>query len=444
MRSNRPLGEILRSAHASIPLFGKSVILTSLTIVDSAVTSDASGTAGRTARIVRSINEIPAAAWNACANPGAPISDNPFLEYGFLHALEASGSATSRTGWQPFHLVLEENKSIVGVVPMYMKNHSRGEYVFDNGWADAWHRAGGRYYPKLQVSVPFTPATGRRLLARADVSQEETERQLLAACVQIAKQTDVSSLHLTFLPESQWRDAGQLGLLQRVDQQFHWHNHQYSTFDDFLADLASKKRKNLKRERREVIDAGIDIEWVTGSDIREHHWDAFFDFYTDTGNRKWGSPYLTRRFFSLVTQAMADRILLIMCKRNGRYIAGALNFIGSDALYGRNWGCIEDHRFLHFEACYYQAIDFAISRKLDRVEAGAQGPHKVARGYVPQTTYSAHWIADAGLREAIARYLKEERNYVQQDIDYLNEHTPFRSDLQIDAVNASSADPESR
>ena len=407
------------------------------------MTSQASGTAGRTARIIRSISDVSASAWNACANPGEPIPDNPFIDHAFLLALEASGSATARTGWQPFHLVLDDAAAgIVGVVPMYLKSHSRGEYVFDHAWADAWHRAGGSYYPKLQISVPFTPATGRRLLARADAP--DTERQLMAACVQIARQSDVSSLHLTFLPEEQWRIAGELGLLMRVDQQFHWHNRGYSTFEDFLADLASKKRKNLKRERREVVDAGIDIEWVTGADIREHHWDAFFDFYTDTGNRKWGSPYLTRRFFSLATQAMADRILLVMCKRDGRYIAGALNFIGSDALYGRNWGCVEDHRFLHFEACYYQAIDFAISRGLQRVEAGAQGPHKVARGYVPQATYSAHWIADPGLRDAIARYLKEERNYVQQDIAYLNEHTPFRADLNIDPVNGSSADPESR
>ncbi len=396
------------------------------------MTKQPSGMAGRSARIVHSIDEIPAPSWNACANPGGATPDNPFLDHGFLHALEASGSAVSRTGWQPFHVVLEDAASrIIGVVPMYLKGHSRGEYVFDGAWAEAWHRAGGTYYPKLQVSIPFTPATGRRLLARPGPDVDAIEQQLAAACVQTATQTAVSSLHLTFLPESQWRALGDLGLLQRVDQQFHWHNHQYTTFDDFLAELASKKRKNLKRERREVVEAGIDIEWVTGSDIREHHWDAFFDFYTDTGNRKWGSPYLTRRFFSLVTEAMADRILLVMCRRDGRYIAGALNFIGSDALYGRNWGCVEDHRFLHFEACYYQAIDFAICRGLTRVEAGAQGPHKVARGYTPQATYSAHWIRDAGLRNAIARYLKEERAYVQQDIDYLNEHAPFRADLKI-------------
>jgi len=402
------------------------------------VTKDAPG---RTARIVHSIADVPAAAWNACANPGGAIADNPFLDHAFLHALEASGSATARTGWQPFHVVLEDSGRVVGVVPMYLKNHSRGEYVFDHAWADAWHRAGGKYYPKLQVSVPFTPATGRRLLAKP--SAGDVEQQLIAACVQVARQTEVSSLHLTFLPEEQWRALGDAGLLQRVDQQFHWQNHGYASFDDFLGELASKKRKNLKRERREAVENGIDIEWVTGSDIREHHWDAFFKFYMDTGSRKWGSPYLTRKFFSFVTETMADRILLVMCRRDGRYIAGALNFIGSDALYGRNWGCIEDHRFLHFEACYYQAIDFAIDRKLARVEAGAQGPHKVARGYVPQPTYSAHWIADAGFRDAIARYLKEERAYVQQDIDYLNEHTPFRANLEIAPLNAASADPES-
>jgi predicted N-acyltransferase len=394
------------------------------------VTSEASGTAGRRARIVHSIDEISASAWDACANPGAPIADNPFLEHGFLRALEASGSALGKTGWQPFHLVLENGiGDVIGVVPMYLKGHSRGEYVFDHAWADAWHRAGGKYYPKLQISVPFTPACGRRLLARPGPEQTDTEQQLAAGCLQVARQTEVSSLHMTFLPEQQWRMAGEMGFLLRIDQQFHWHNRNYGSFDDFLGDLASKKRKNLKRERREVATEGIEIEWVTGNDLREHHWDAFFEFYTDTGNRKWGSPYLTRRFFSLVTETMADRILLIMCRRGRRYIAGALNFIGSDALYGRNWGCIEDHRFLHFEACYYQAIDFAISRGLARVEAGAQGPHKVARGYMPQATYSAHWMRDAGLRDAIARYLKEERSYVEHDIDCVNAHTPFRADL---------------
>jgi predicted N-acyltransferase len=394
------------------------------------VTKAASGTATRRARIVQSIGEVDARAWNACANPGAPIPDNPFLDHAFLAALENSGSATNRTGWQPFHLVLEDAAgAILGVVPMYLKGHSRGEYVFDHAWADAWHRAGGSYYPKLQVSVPFTPATGRRLLARQDGNVRDTEQQLAAGCVEVARQAEVSSLHLTFLPETQWRMLGDMGLLLRIDQQFHWHNHGYSSFDDFLSSLASKKRKNLNRERREIAESDIEIDWLTGSDLRELHWDAFYEFYTDTGNRKWGSPYLTRRFFSLISQTMADRVLLILCRRGRRYIAGALNFIGSDALYGRNWGCIEDHRFLHFEACYYQAIDFAISRGLKRVEAGAQGAHKVARGYLPQTTYSAHWIRDRGLRDAIARYLKDERRYVEADIDYIAAHTPFRADL---------------
>lgn len=380
---------------------------------------------------MQSISEIDASDWNACANPGAPIADNPFLEHAFLDALEKSGSATARTGWQPFHLVLEDAAGeILGVVPMYLKGHSRGEYVFDHAWADAWHRAGGSYYPKLQVSVPFTPATGRRLLARPDDDARDTEQQLAAGCMEVARQTKVSSLHLTFLPEAQWRMLGDMGLLLRIDQQFHWHNHGYSSFDDFLASLTSKKRKNLNRERREIAESDIEIDWLTGSDLREHHWDAFFEFYTDTGSRKWGSPYLTRRFFSLVSEAMADRILLILCRRGRRYIAGALNFIGSDTLYGRNWGCIEDHRFLHFETCYYQAIDFAISRGLAHVEAGAQGAHKVARGYMPQTTYSAHWIRDQGLRDAIARYLKDERRYVEADIDYIAAHTPFRADLE--------------
>jgi uncharacterized protein len=429
MAPDRSGSEILRRRHVEFRSL-KSGILTALAVSDIAVTNAASGTAGRRARIVQSISDIDANAWNACANPGAPIADNPFLDHAFIEALEQSGSATARTGWQPFHLVLEDgHDEILGVVPMYLKGHSRGEYVFDHAWADAWHRAGGRYYPKLQVSVPFTPAAGRRLLARQDGNERDTEQQLALGCVQVARQTEVSSLHLTFLPESQWRVLGDLGLLLRIDQQFHWHNQGYRSFADFLGSLTSKKRKNLNRERREVVDSGIQIDWLTGSDLRERHWDAFFEFYTDTGSRKWGSPYLTRRFFSLISQSMADRVLLILCRRGARYIAGALNFIGSDALYGRNWGCIEDHRFLHFEACYYQAIDFAISRGLSRVEAGAQGPHKVARGYLPQTTYSAHWIRDAGLRDAIARYLKDERSYVAADIDYIAAHTPFRADL---------------
>ncbi len=378
-----------------------------------------------------SIDEIEAQDWNACANPDT-ARFNPFLTHEFLHALEASGSAVPRTGWQPCHLSLRQSRGgePLGVVPMYLKGHSRGEYVFDYAWADAWHRAGGRYYPKLQVSVPFTPATGRRMLARDGTAA--TERALLEACIQVARQTGVSSLHVTFMPESQWRLAGELGYLQRLDQQFHWRNPGYASFDDFLADLSSKKRKNLKRERREALAAGVEIEWVTGRDLTEAHWDAFFEFYMDTGSRKWGSPYLTRRFFSLINETLADRVLLVMCRRGGRYIAGALNFIGGDTLFGRNWGCIEDHRFLHFEACYYQAIEFAIARGLRTVEAGAQGGHKVARGYMPQATHSAHWIADPAFADAVADFLERERAYVQDEMAYVEGRSPFKASLDIE------------
>ena len=392
----------------------------------------------RSARILHGIDEIDAETWDRCANPpGEPF--NPFLAYSFLHALEASGSTTARTGWQPFHLALEERGSVLGVVPMYVKGHSQGEYVFDYAWADAWHRAGGKYYPKLQGSVPFTPATGRRLLGAG--GDAEIEQALLGACVQVADQTGVSSLHFTFMPERQWRLAGESGYLRRMDQQFHWHNAGYDTFDAFLADLSSKKRKNLRRERRDALAAGITVEWVTGADLTEAHWDDFYRFYMDTGSRKWGSPYLTREFFSRINDSMAEHTLLVMCSRDGRYIAGALNFIGGDALYGRNWGCLEDHRFLHFEACYYQAIDFAITHKLARVEAGAQGPHKVARGYLPQATYSAHWIRDPGLRAAVARFLSEERDHVQQDIDWIERHSPFKSGIQLDAIRGIDGGP---
>lgn len=385
------------------------------------------------ARILDSIDDIDPAAWNACANPPGMAHD-PFLRHEFLHALEASGSAVARTGWQPFHLVLEDEDApeagrTLGVVPMYLKGHSRGEYVFDAAWADALHRAGGRYYPKLQVSVPFTPATGRRLLTRVD--DPDVERTLLGACVEAARQMEVSSLHVTFMPESQWRRAGELGFLLRMDQQFHWYNPGYADFEEFLADLSSKKRKNLRRERRDAVADDVEIEWVTGSDLTEAHWDAFYEFYMDTGSRKWGSPYLSRQFFSLINDTMPEDVLLVLCRRHGRYIAGALNFIGGDTLFGRNWGCIEHHPFLHFETCYYQAIDFAIHRGLRKVEAGAQGGHKVARGYLPEATYSAHWIADPGFRRAVKDYLDSEREYVREEIDYVEQRTPFKATLDI-------------
>ena len=396
-------------------------------------------TGQRSARILQDIGAISGEAWNACANPdGAPY--NPFLDHRFLHALEASGSVSADTGWQPFHVVLsprnEDVDAAFGVVPMYLKSHSRGEYVFDAGWADAFYRAGGRYYPKLQVSVPFTPATGRRLLTRT-VDDHEAEDALLSATVAVTREVGASSVHFTFMPESQWRRAAEAGCLHRVDTQFHWQNDGYSTFDEFLSALSSKKRKNIRRERREAFVDDIAIEWLTGT-ITEAQWDAFYGFYLDTGSRKWGTPYLNREFFSRIGETMGERILLIMCKRQGRYIAGAINFIGGDALYGRNWGCIEDHRFLHFEACYYQAIDFAIEHGLERVEAGAQGSHKIARGYMPKPTYSAHWIADPRLRDAVARYLIDERHYVARDIAYVEDrHSPFR---QSDAAGDSDGD----
>jgi uncharacterized protein len=387
-------------------------------------------------RVVPAIGDIPAEAWDACANPpaaagcetvGTPY--NPFISHAFLSALEASGSATARTGWQPQHLVAEsDDGGISGVVPCYLKSHSRGEYVFDAGWAEAYERAGGSYYPKLQVSVPFTPATGRRLLV-ADGAPENTREGLGAGLMELCRLHKASSVHVTFAPKDEWELLAAQGYLQRTDQQFHWENAGYATFDDFLAALASRKRKTLRRERQAALESGIEVQWLTGSDLTESIWDAFFTFYMETGSRKWGRPYLTRTFYSIIGETMADKILLVVAKRAGRLIAGAINFIGSETLYGRHWGAIEHHPFLHFELCYYQAIDYAIRHKLKRVEAGAQGEHKLARGYMPVTTYSAHYIRDTGLRRAIADYLKRERAYVEAAGAELADMTPFRKDL---------------
>jgi uncharacterized protein len=381
------------------------------------------------------IHEIGQQDWDACANPGrsgveTDIPFDPFLSYAFLSALEESDSAVAQTGWAPYHLALEhETRGIVGVVPMYLKSHSQGEYVFDYSWADAFERAGGRYYPKLQVSVPFTPATGRRLLTRPDAEDPEIEKYLLSGLMQVAEKMDVSSVHITFSDKHQWELMGEQGFLLRTHNQFHWKNDNYSTFDDFLAALSSKKRKNIRRERRGALESGIEIEQLTGADLKEEHWDAFYQFYVDTGARKWGSPYLKRQFFSIIGETMPDDTLLVMCKRNGRYVAGAINFIGGECLFGRNWGCIEHHPYLHFEVCYYQAIEFAIERGLKRVEAGAQGQHKLARGYLPTHTYSAHWIANESLRDAIDNYLEDERRYVDEEIDYITEQGPFKKTI---------------
>jgi predicted N-acyltransferase len=324
--------------------------------------------------------------------------------------------------------VAKQDEAVLGVVPCYLKSHSQGEYVFDRGWADAYERAGGSYYPKLQASVPFTPATGPRLLIRDGVDHDRIETALAQGLIALCDVSQASSAHVTFAREAEWTHLAKHGFLQRTDQQFHWHNQGYTGFDDFLATLNSRHRKAIKRERREALAAGITIHWLTGRDITEEAWDAFFAFYMDTGSRKWGRPYLTRSFFSLIGESMAKDVLLVMARRENRWIAGAINFIGSDTLFGRNWGAIEHHPFLHFEVCYYQAIDFAIANRLRVVEAGAQGEHKIARGYLPQTTYSAHYIADPALRRAIADYLKRERAYVAQAARELSEAAPFRKD----------------
>ena len=376
-------------------------------------------------RILPSLSEIPAAQWDACAAGGAARPE-PFVSHAFLSALEETGCVSAKTGWLPQHLVLEgADGTVTAVAPAYLKGHSRGEYVFDQGWADAYHRAGGSYYPKVQVAVPFTPVTGRRLLLR-DPADPAARPALAAGLKQLVQLREASSAHVTFATEEEWQSLAAQGFLQRTDRQFHWTNAGYGSYDDFLGALASRKRKALKKERREALADDITIEWLTGAQITEAAWDAFFAFYTDTGARKWGSPYLNRAFFSLAGERLGDQILLVMAKRQGRYIAGALNFIGAKALYGRYWGAIEEHPYLHFEVCYHQAIDFAIARGLKVVEAGAQGEHKLARGYLPTTTYSAHYIAHPGLRAAVAQYLEHERTYVAEDAAVLTDLGPFR------------------
>ena len=348
---------------------------------------------------------------------------NPFISHAYLLAMEQSGSATARTGWAPRHLRMEDaSGKLVGAVPCYAKSHSQGEYVFDHGWADAYARAGGDYYPKLQATVPFTPATGPRLLAGTPELKMALSKGLSGLCAE----TNSSSVHMTFANHSEVELLETAGWLHRTDQQFHFIDRKYGDFTGFLASLASRKRKDLRKEREKALENGITIEWLTGSAITAEALDAFFQFYIDTGNRKWGRPYLTKAFFTLVAETMAEDVLLIMAKRNGRYVAGAINFIGADALYGRHWGAIENHPFLHFEVCYYQAIDFALSHGLTRVEAGAQGEHKLARGYEPVTTHSAHFIRHQGLRHAVADYLEHERKEIAQVGEMLAEHTPFR------------------
>ena len=377
------------------------------------------------AHLVSGIAEIGAETWDRLAG-----ADNPFVSYAFLSALEDSGCCTAETGWLPRHIVVEKaDGGVVGVMPAYLKSHSHGEYVFDHGWADAYERAGGRYYPKLQVAVPFTPVTGPRLLAGPGPAAEAVRDALISAAVKFASRMGVSSLHVTYPTEAEWRRMGEAGLLLRTGEQFHWRNRGYAGFDDFLATLNSRRRKTIRKERARAQATGVTVHTLTGAELRPDHWDAFYRFYIDTGSRKWGSPYLNRSFFALLHERLADRVALVMCEREGHTIAGALNLIGADTLYGRNWGCIEDHDCLHFEACYYRAIDFAIARGLEWVEAGAQGPHKIYRGYLPRRTYSAHWIADAALRDAVADYLEREREEVDCEIELVGRaHSPYRKE----------------
>ena len=373
------------------------------------------------------IHEIGRTAWDNCAS--APeYQSNPFISYDFLDSLEETNCAVERAGWGPRHISVEdETGRIAAVMPLYLKSHSQGEYIFDHAWADAYERAGGSYYPKLLCASPFSPVTGPRLLVRPDVDREAARRVLLGGALTVCERMGASSLHINFLSEDEWGFVGEQGLLRRQNQQYHWHNAGYRDFEDFLAALSSNRRKTIRRERRDA-QAEVEIVGLTGADLTEDHWDAFFAFYMDTGSRKWGRPYLSRAFFSVLGERMADRVLLIMARRRGRWIAGALNLIGADCLYGRNWGCLENVPFLHFELCYYQAIEHAIRLGLPRVEAGAQGQHKIARGYLPVAVYSAHWIADPALRSPVARFLEQERAAVQDEMEWLEEeYSPFKA-----------------
>ena len=374
------------------------------------------------------LSAIPAADWDACACPeaadgGRPV--DPFTTHRFLSALEASGSVGTGTGWEPRYLVVRDGESVVAVAPLYAKGHSQGEYIFDHNWAHAWERAGGRYYPKLQIAVPFTPATGRRFLVRPGHETDGTEA-LIQGALQLAKTNSLSSVHATFCTPEEAERGKRIGLLHRVTQQYHWRSDGYATFDDFLAALSSRKRKTIRKERRTAQAFGGEIVALTGDDLQPEHWDAFWRFYQDTGARKWGTPYLTRKFFDIAQETLRGDMLLVLALREGRPVAGALNFIGRNTLFGRYWGAIEHHDCLHFELCYYQAIDYAIAHGLTAVEAGAQGDHKLARGYLPVETHSLHWMADPGFSRAVEDYLEAERRAVGEDIEILTSYGPFR------------------
>jgi predicted N-acyltransferase len=378
-------------------------------------------------RVVPRIAELPAAEWDLLAG------DNPFVSHAFLSALEDSGSATGETGWLPQHLAIAgRDGRLIAAAPLYLKSHSYGEYVFDWGWADAYERAGGSYYPKLQACVPFTPVTGPRLLLHPESERPPLARALVAAMVELARQSRVSSLHVTFPTEAEWHDFGEAGFLQRTGLQYHWENRGYETFDDFLASLAARKRKAIKKERRSVAESGVRLRALTGGEIEPRHWDAFHRFYQATSDKKWGPSYLTREFFHLLGERLGERVVLIVAEFEGEPIGAALNLVGGKTeggvLYGRNWGGVGHVKFLHFEACYYQAIDYAIRHGLARVEAGAQGEHKIQRGYLPAPTYSAHWIRDPALSDAVANFLARERRAIDHEQNILESFAPFRKD----------------
>lgn len=384
------------------------------------------------AQIAGAASQIGEAQWDALANPEGWALPHPFTRFAFIDALEQSSSATRETGWEPMHLVVKPKVNTVdgapvALLPLYRKTHSMGEYVFDHAWADALMRAGERYYPKLQSSIPFTPVPGPRFLVAKEQDRGDMTRALLNAGKLAVEQTHCSSLHITFMRKHDWNLAGEMDFLLRTDQQFHWENRGYQDFQDFLSNLSSSKRKNIRKERASVAGDGVTFEWRTGDELTESILDAFFDCYMMTASRKWNDPYLTRDFFSRVGQTMGNQILLVMAKQGGHYAAGALNFFDGEALYGRNWGCVTSIPFLHFETCYYQAIEFAIQRGLKRVEAGAQGGHKLLRGYLPSPTYSAHHIRHIGLRRAVAEYLDQERDAVAEHMKELCALAPFKN-----------------
>ena len=374
------------------------------------------------ARVIESISDIPGPVWDNLTG-----SDNPFISHAFLNALEETGCVSNETGWLPHHLVIENSKNkIIAAAPLYIKSHSQGEYVFDHGWAHAWERVGGSYYPKMQVSSPFSPVSGPRLLVGSGKDSNKNRLILLKALENICDKLNISSVHVTFSDHNDWEVMGKAGWIQRLGRQFHWHNRNYDSFDDFLSELTSRKRKTIRKERLSVISQGLKVQPLVGDEITIDHWDAFYKFYVDTYDRKWGYPYLTRDFFELIQKSLGDKVILMMAEHESSPVAGALNLRRDNALYGRNWGCVKEYKFLHFETCYYQAIDFAIKNNISFVEAGTQGPHKIQRGYEPVETYSGHYIPNDSFKDAVKRFCSEERREIDWEIQAITDFSPYK------------------